>query len=369
MIIMAFGRAAHWSGIALDISEGKTKLIAGNGAARIMKTTAELAIATAPDEAPIAPIRDVEFLAMPVRQILNRCTSPRMHFRWTINPYRGCEFGCVYCYARYTHEFLELRDPMDFERRIFVKLKAAEVLARTLAKTPLGKDQIALGTATDPYQPAERKFELTRGMLRVFSSVGGLDLSITTKSALILRDLDLLTAINRRSRLSVNFSLITVNRKLQRMLEPRAPRPALRLRALAQLSAAGIRCHLLMMPMIPGLTDDPSAIESVIRAGRRAGAAAIWWRSLFLKPAAARRFIPFIRANYPGAAERINLFYERATYAPIAYDEHLRAIFDRLRRKYGYDPDAVRGDTMNEGGESPPNKTSPPEQLSLIANR
>src|SRR5579863_6284124 len=101
---------------------------------------------------PLDSIRDVEFVAMPVRQILNRCTSPRMHFRWTINPYRGCEFGCVYCYARYTHEFLEQRDPMDFERRIFVKLKAAEVLARTLSRTPVGSDQIALGTATDPYQ-------------------------------------------------------------------------------------------------------------------------------------------------------------------------------------------------------------------------
>lgn len=331
-----------------------------------MKSTGELAISAAQEEAPIAPMRDVEFLAMPVRQILNRCTSPRMHFRWTINPYRGCEFGCVYCYARYTHEFLELRDPMDFERRIFVKLKAAEVLARTLARTPLGKDQIALGTATDPYQPAERKFELTRGMLRVFASVGGLDLSITTKSALIVRDLDLLTAINQRSRLSVNFSLITINRKLQRMLEPRAPRPALRLRALSELSAVGIHCNLLMMPMIPGLTDEPSAIESVIRAGRRAGAAAIWWRSLFLKPAAARRFIPFIRANCPDAIERINLFYERATYAPTAYDEHLRGIFDPLRRKYGYDPDAVRGDEMTDGSRPAPTKT-PPEQLSLIA--
>jgi DNA repair photolyase len=333
-----------------------------------MKATGDLAIAAAQEEAPIAPLRDVEFLAMPVRQILNRCSNPRMHFRWTINPYRGCEFGCVYCYARYTHEFLELRDPMDFERRIFVKLKAAEVLARTLARTPLGRDQIALGTATDPYQPAERKFELTRGMLRVFASVGGLDLSITTKSALIVRDLDLLKEINQRSRLSVNFSLITVNRKLQRMLEPRAPRPSLRLRALSELNAAGIRCNLLMMPMIPGLTDEPSAVESVIRAGRLAGAGGIWWRSLFLKPAAAKRFIPFIQANFANEAERINQFYERATYAPTAYDEYLREIFDRLRSKYGYDTNAVRGEEMSERADPGPARM-PPEQLALITKR
>src|SRR5689334_5833627 len=163
----------------------------------------------------IAPMRDIEFLEMPVKRILNHCVSPRMPFRWTINPYRGCEFGCVYCYARYTHEFLELRDPMDFERRIFVKRMAGEVLQRTLSRTPIGADQIALGTATDPYQPAERKFELTRSMLQVFAK-GGLNLSITTKSALITRDVDLLQEINRQSRLSVNFSLITLKRRLQR---------------------------------------------------------------------------------------------------------------------------------------------------------
>ena len=121
-----------------------------------------------------------------------------------------------------------------------------------------------------------------------------------------------------------------------------------------------------MMPMIPGLTDDPAAIESVIRAGRRAGAAGIWWRSLFLKPAAAKRFIPFIHANYPDASERIDLFYERATYAPTAYDEYLRGIFDPLRRKYGYDPAAMRGEEMS-GQETPSPKKPSPEQLTLIA--
>src|SRR6202035_4928723 len=134
------------------------------------------------EAAPLEPLRDVEFIEMPVRTVLNRCQNPRMPFRWTINPYRGCEFGCVYCYARYTHEFLELRDPMDFERRIFVKRMAGEVLQRTLSRTPVGSDQIALGTATDPYQPAERKFGLTRSIPEVFAKVGGVNLSITTKS-------------------------------------------------------------------------------------------------------------------------------------------------------------------------------------------
>jgi DNA repair photolyase len=289
-----------------------------------------------PGEAARTRMRDVEFVDMPVKQILNRCSNPQMPFRWTINPYRGCEFGCVYCYARYTHEFLELRDPMDFERRIFVKRQAAAALARNLTRTMLGDDQIALGTATDPYQPAERKFGLTRSMLAVFARLGRLNLSITTKSSLIVRDLDLLREIGRRSKISVNFSLITLSRRLQRILEPRAPRPSLRLRAIAELSAAGIRCNVLMMPMIPGITDDASAIEHVIREARRAGATGVWWRSLFLKPAAAARFLPFVRASLPERAARIEEYYARATYPPRVYDDYLRTIFDRLRPKYGF---------------------------------
>jgi DNA repair photolyase len=304
--------------------------------------------------------RGVEFIEMPVKQILNRCTSPRMPFRWTINPYRGCEFGCVYCYARYTHEFLDLNDPMAFERRIFVKRMAAAVLARTLSRTPIGSDQIALGTATDPYQPAERKYLLTRSMLEIFAQLSGLNLSITTKSSLIARDLDLLVKINRRSTLSVNFSLITLDRRLQRTLEPRAPRPGLRLRALNELSRAGIKCNLLMMPMIPGITDEPARIERVIRAAKFAGAEGVWWRSLFLKPAAARRFIPFVRERFPELAPRIDAFYGNAEYAPRQYDERMSMVFDKIRRRHGF---PVSSDRMTSS--SPAALMEPPRQLTL----
>jgi DNA repair photolyase len=317
-----------------------------------------------------AHVRGVDYVDMPVKQILNRCTSPRMPFRWTINPYRGCEFGCVYCYARYTHDFLELHDPMDFERRIFVKQTAGEVLRRTLSRVPVGADQIALGTATDPYQPAERKFELTRSILEVFAQAGGLNLSITTKSALISRDLDLLQEINRRSQLSVNFSLITLNRRLQRLLEPRAPRSALRLAAMKQLTGAGIRCNLLMAPMIPGLTDAPAAIEGVIRAARRAGASDVWWRSLFLKPAAARRFLPFIKGNFPEDQQRLTEWYSRSAYPPRSYDDSLRPIFDRLRRKYGFHSHSGSGDHAELKPASAPFTPSTPRNVQLwLLNR
>jgi len=283
------------------------------------------------------PRGGVEFNEMPVKNILNRCSNPQLPFQWTINPYRGCEFGCLYCFARYTHEFLELKDPMDFERRIMVKRKAAESLARSLAKTPVGSDSIAIGTATDPYQPAERKFEVTRSILEIFARLGGLNLSITTKSNLIARDLDLLTRINERSHLKVNFSLITLNRRLQRILEPRAPRPALRLRALRELSLAGIRCNVLMMPIIPGITDGEAALDRVIEMARAAGAAQVWSRPLFLKPSAARSFLPFIEREFPHLSPRMNDFYARSTYAPRTYSERMSEIVERLKRKHGFE--------------------------------
>jgi DNA repair photolyase len=298
---------------------------------------AALSLLPSPENEALAESRrGVEFLEMPAKQILNRCSNPQMPFAWTINPYRGCEFGCVYCYARYTHEFLELRDPMDFERRIFVKRRAAEVLERTLARTPIGRDSIAIGTATDPYQPAERTFGLTRSMLEVFAKVGGIRLSITTKSNLVVRDLDLLKKIADRSELSVNFSLITLNRRLQRILEPRAPRPELRLRAMAQLAAEGIRCNIFMMPMIPCLTDSPAGIESVVAAARRHGAADVHCRTLFLKPSAARRFLPFIEVHFPALAEQMKHRYGNSTYGPRGYDQELKALFERVKRKHGF---------------------------------
>ena len=286
----------------------------------------------------LEPHRGVEFHEMPVRQILNRCTNPKMSFRWTINPYRGCEFGCVYCYARYTHDFLELRDPMDFERRIFVKRMAAEVLARTLSRTPIGDDSIAIGTATDPYQPAERKFGLTRAMLEVFAQLSGLHLSITTKSTLVARDIDLIARINQRSKISVNFSCITLNPRLARVLEPRAPRPELRMRTLAMLAKAGIHCDVLMMPMIPGLTDSRRSIESVIVAAREAGAKGVWWRPLFLQ-AGRRAPLPSVHAreiSRAGAADRCILFARglradrlreshRRDHGSVAHQVRLRA--------------------------------------------
>ena len=184
---------------------------------------------------------EVEYFALSARSALNRESSGRMPFAWTINPYRGCEFGCKYCYARYTHEFMEMWDGKDFERKIYAKVGSPELLRAELRQAKDKGLPIALGTATDPYQPAEKQFEITRKMLQVFAELEGLEFSITTKSVLILRDLDLLRLVAARHRFSVHMTVTTTDEHLARLLEPKAPPPDKRLQAVKQLVEAGIR--------------------------------------------------------------------------------------------------------------------------------
>src|ERR1700758_151453 len=181
----------------------------------------------------------VEYFTPPPRPLLNRVVSRRnLPFTWALKPYRGCEFACKYCYARYTHEFMEMSD-VDFERKIFVKQHAAELLRQELKKVKPG-EEIAIGTATDPYQPAERRYEITRAILEGFARHRGFEIGIVSKSNLVLRDAELLREIGRHNRVFVNLTVTTVNTELARILEPRAPRPDLRLEAVRQLNLAGV---------------------------------------------------------------------------------------------------------------------------------
>src|SRR5579863_2026602 len=161
---------------------------------------------------------NVEYFTLPAKSLLNHCVSGRqMAFTWTINPYRGCEFACKYCYARYTHEFMEMRDDVDFERKIYVKQHAASLLRDDLRRVKPG-EAIALGTATDPYQPAERRYEVTRGILEEFARHRGYELGIITKSNLIARDLEQLNEVAKTNRLSVHITVTTLNVDLARIL-------------------------------------------------------------------------------------------------------------------------------------------------------
>ena len=277
---------------------------------------------------------DVEYFTLPAKSLLNRCVSKRaMPFEWTINPYRGCEFGCRYCYARYTHEFMEMRDGMEFEQKIYVKQHAADLLRQELRRVKPG-ESIALGTATDPYQPAERRYEITRGILEEFARHHGFELGIVTKSNMVTRDLELLKEVARSNRLSVHITITTLNVELARILEPRAPRPDLRLEAVRTLARAGLRVGISCSPVVPGITDSPADLESLIRAASEVDAHYVFANPLFLKPCSAAVFLPFLQQNFPQLAENYRLRYQDRAFLPPAYGKRLSQLVARLREKY-----------------------------------
>src|SRR6202043_2242408 len=259
---------------------------------------ARLAAISHPAETKRKSAERPEYFLLPVRSILNRCNSKRVPFEWTINPYRGCEFACRYCYARYTHEFMEMRDGVDFEQKIYVKQHAANLLRQELRRVKPG-EEIAIGTATDPYQPAERRFEGTRGILEELARHEGLELGLITKGNLILRDLELLKEVGRKNRLFVNLTVTTLNVELARILEPRAPRPDLRMETVRKLNQAGIATGVSCSPVIPGITDSPRNLEALVRATSEAGGKHIFANPLFLKPCSAAVFLPFLEKEFP----------------------------------------------------------------------
>src|ERR1700687_3400508 len=207
-----------------------------------------LAASSPPAETQRKSAERPEYFLLPVKSILNRCDSTRVPFEWTINPYRGCEFACKYCYARYTHEYMEL-DGSEFEKKIYVKKDAAPLLAHDISRKYSyasersggeKPDHIAIGTATDPYQPAEREHGVTRACLEELAKREGLSISIITKSNQIVRDIDVLKKIATRSSLQIDITVTTMRPRLARLLEPRAPRPDLRLPAGEEMRAEGV---------------------------------------------------------------------------------------------------------------------------------
>ena len=277
---------------------------------------------------------NVEYFTLPTKSLLNRCVSNRaMPFTWTINPYRGCEFGCRYCYARYTHEFMEMRDGMEFEQKIYVKQHASALLRHELRRVK-PHESIALGTATDPYQPAERRYEITRAILEEFARHRGYELGIVSKSNLVVRDLDLLRQVAQSNSLSVHITITTLNTDLARILEPRAPRPDLRLDAVRALSEAGLRVGISCSPVIPGITDSPKDLEALIGAAASCGADYVFANPLFLKPCSAAIFLPFLEQNFPHLVENYRERYQDRAFLPPAYGKRLSQLIHRLREKY-----------------------------------
>ncbi len=296
---------------------------------------------------PLESKRVVSYAEIGCRSILNKAGG-NMPFRWSINPYRGCEFACRYCYARYTHEFMELRDSRDFEDRIFAKANVGPILRRELARVD-GREGIAIGTATDPYQPAERRFQRTREILEVFGMARGVHLTITTKSDLVTRDIDLLQQIARNNRLGVNITITTLDAGLARSLEPRAPHPDVRLRALRKLADAGIPVGVFPNPVLPLITDQEERLDQLAKAAKEHGAQWFAGGVLFLMPSARRVFFPFLEHHYPHLVRRYRERYESEAYLTGPYRETIRARLKRIRERHGlvtgmapYEDDAAR---------------------------
>ena len=306
--------------------------------------------------------RGTQFIGLQVHSVLNTPAATHMGF-WSINPYVGCEFGCMYCYARDTHRWVleraERRNegtrelsfdrsnvpsfhrsvlpPEEaFEKEILVKSEVAEVLARTLNPAKLAGHPLVIGTATDPYQPAERRFGLTRRILEVLRSYHGLSIEIITKSPLVTRDIDLLQAISANNEISVNISLATADPRLARRLELRSPIPAARLRALRRLTAAGVHAGLIIAPIIPGITDDWTGLARLMEAAKEAGARYVIGSALRLGPAARHRFLPFLEREFPELYQRYRRHYATRDLASQSYQDALTRRLNALRQAFGF---------------------------------
>ena len=284
----------------------------------------------------------VRYTELTPRSLLNHCDTARMPDCWTINPYRGCSFGCRYCYARYTHEFLGLSDPLDFERQIFIKTEAGSVLAAEANQRKLQARPIAIGTATDPYQPAEAKYALTRGILEVLARFRGLEIGIITKSALIVRDLDLLVRIRERSRLAISVSLITAYRTLARKLDPGAPTPERRLKTVQTLARAGVPVGINALPILPAINDSLRDLELLFQRARAYDAGWISVGPLFLASGSRRRFLDWLSEAMPEKLPLYRRLFARGMDVDPRWSVELRRRVARLRRRTGLPDRAFR---------------------------
>jgi DNA repair photolyase len=278
---------------------------------------------------------EVEYRRLLARSLLNRCDSPRVPFEWTVNPYRGCAMGCRYCYAAYTHEYLGLPGDDSFHNAVYVKAGGEDEAARQLPAVVRRGERVALGTATDPYQPGEAEWLVTRRFLERTAQVRGVRLSITTKGALILRDLALLKRIHERGVLSVQVSLISLRKDLLRRIEPWAPPPEVRIEVMRQLVAAGLEVGLAVAPVLPALTDDERDLDELVARAAAAGVRRTWFSLLFLRSPTREKYLAWLGAEFPQYLEAYRRAYDGRTHLGGRYPGRLKAMVERLRAKHG----------------------------------
>jgi DNA repair photolyase len=267
----------------------------------------------------------LEFLHVTAKQILNHVPSgSRAPSNWTINVYRGCSHGCSYCFARPTHEYLGLNIGEDFDSKIVVKINAVDKLRAELADPRWQGEAVAMGTNTDPYQRAEAKYKLTRGVLEALTEHAN-PFSILTKSPLVTRDLDVLIEAAKATDVSVNFSIATLDERVWRATEPGSPNPRRRVDAMAQLSAAGIKTGALMAPILPGMSDGAAQLREVVAAIDGAGGRLLGIGPLHLRPGLREHFLTWLSTHDPELHADYLRRYANTSYAPERYLEQLYA--------------------------------------------
>jgi DNA repair photolyase len=262
------------------------------------------------------------------KSVLNRVRG--MPFGWSINPYRGCYHRCVFCYARRTHTFLELSGIGDWGSELSVKVNAPAVLRRELAHPRWRGEHVAIGTATDPYQPLEGRYRITRGIL-VELARGRTGAHLITRSPLVVRDIDVLADLARAAGASVVLSVPTLDESLARRIEPTVAPPRQRLRAVRMLADVGIRVGVAVAPILPRLTDDDAALRAVHEAAADAGASSVWHSLLNLNEVAKESYVGFLRAEFPALVAEHERWY-RTKYAPKSLVEDVDARVRRARR-------------------------------------
>src|SRR3954471_15793947 len=266
---------------------------------------------------------DIRFHEVRTKSALNRIpTGARLPFEWTVNPYRGCTHACVYCFARPTHEYLDMNAGSDFEREIIVKVNVPEVLRAELARPSWAKEKVALGTNTDPYQWVEGRYKLMRGIWEALRDAEN-PCSILTKSPLVLRDLDLLKDIAEVAEVSACLSVPTIDEKAWRATEPHTPNPRARIEAVAELNRAGIPTGILIAPLMPGINDSPEQVERILDMAAEAGAQHIGGIALHLRGEVHGIFMDWLRSQRPDLVPRYEKLYARGAYAPNAERQRL----------------------------------------------
>jgi DNA repair photolyase len=273
----------------------------------------------------------VDYREEPCRSALNRVKG--MAFGWSLNPYMGCVHRCTFCYVRAFEKRADRPSDERYGTSIRVKINVVEVLRRELARPSWEGDSVAVGAATDPYQPAEGRYRLTRGCLEAFAEASN-PFALITRGPMIVRDLDVLAEAARRAKVSITFSIPTLDEEVWRKTEPSTAHPRQRLRAVKELVDAGIKVGVGMAPILPGISDRPEQLREVVKAAREAGATGVWTNLLFLRPGTREHFLEHLAHDWPEQLEHYGRLYEGRAYLPSAEAKPLRRRVAALAREY-----------------------------------